>query len=239
MRQHDQRHMVMPSAPTAAFIVIKSEFLFELLIVLLDFPARLGHLYQATKTVSGRQITQEGVGRLRDLFRPLHQQPDLFPWLTAFMKSVRNLHPARPEARLQPTLAAFSPANFLPALSLLSSLFDRDGPLLAVVPRGWRTPGLPWFQLAGSRRFNPNSRVGLHSHDVRQFALLQLFTKSRNISIASIRHVDPVCQFPIPPLVDHLQSRFPFIYQLHLLATPAFTTPLVLLPPTPVPQHSP
>src|SRR5260370_42601144 len=136
MRQHDQRHMVMPSARSAAFIVIQSEFLFELLIVLLDFPARIGHLYQATKTVSVRHTTQEVESRLRALSRPLHQQPDLFPWLTAFMKSVRNLHPARPEARLQPTLAAFSPANFLPALSLLSSLFDRDAPLLASLPPG-------------------------------------------------------------------------------------------------------
>src|SRR5260370_30497084 len=126
MSQHDQHHMVMQSAPTATLIVIQSQFLLELLIVLLDFPARLGHLHKATKTVIGRQITQEISGRLRVLFRPLYQQPDLFPWLTALMKSVRSLHAARPEARFQPTFAAFPPANFLPTLGLLSSFFDRD-----------------------------------------------------------------------------------------------------------------
>ena len=39
--QHDQRHVVVPSAPTAALIVIQPEFLLELLIVLLDLPSAL------------------------------------------------------------------------------------------------------------------------------------------------------------------------------------------------------
>src|SRR6266481_490756 len=186
----------MPSAPTAALIVIQSEFFLELLIVLLDFPARLGHLYKATKTVVARQITQEVFGRRRGLIRPFHEQPDLFPWLTALMKSVRNLHAARPEARLQPTLASFPPANFLPTLGLPSGFFDRDGPLLTVVQRTWGAPGLLRFQLARPGRLNPNSRVGLHSHRITQLALLQLFTKRRHVSIARIRHDNPVCQLP-------------------------------------------
>src|SRR5216683_3343517 len=116
--------MVMPSAPTATLIVIQSEFLFELLIILLDFPARFGHLHQAPQGVVGRQITEEVLGRLRGLFRPLHEQPDLFPRAAALMKSVRSLNATGPEARLQPSFAAFPPANFLPALGLLGSFFD-------------------------------------------------------------------------------------------------------------------
>src|SRR6266478_1190817 len=49
--QHDQRHMVMPPAPTATLVVVQSEFFLELLIILLDFPARFGDLYEAPKAV--------------------------------------------------------------------------------------------------------------------------------------------------------------------------------------------
>ena len=67
MGQHDQRHVMMPAVPTATLIVIQPEFLFELLIVLLDLPTGLGHLYQPAETVGGGQITEEvfdGLGGL-------------------------------------------------------------------------------------------------------------------------------------------------------------------------------
>ena len=124
MRQHDQRHVVMPSAPTPALIMIKSEFLLQLLVVLLDLPSRFGDLNQSTETVLGGQIAKEVFGRLRSFDGPLDQQPKLFTRLTTFMKSVRGLHTPRPETALQPTFAAFPPANFLPALRLLSGFPD-------------------------------------------------------------------------------------------------------------------
>src|SRR5471032_2213934 len=186
MGQHDQRHVVMPAAPTEPLIVIQPEFLLELLIVLLDLPACFGDLHKSSKTVIGRQIAKEMPGRLRGFFGPLDQQPDLFAWVAALVKSMGRLHADRPEARLQPTFAAFPPANFLPALGLLRSFFDRNGPLLTVVRRTWRTAGLLRLQFARTRWLNPNSRVGLHSHRVTQLALLQ--TLHETLSRLHSRH---------------------------------------------------
>src|SRR5271166_6717382 len=99
----------------------------------------------------GRQIAEEIPARLRGFGRPLDEQPDFFAGFTALMKSVRSLHPPRPKAGLQPTLAAFPPANFLPACGLLSGLLDRDWPLFTVVQRtGW-APGRFRFQRARLR----------------------------------------------------------------------------------------
>src|SRR6516164_6344860 len=143
MGQHDQRHVMMPAVPTATLIVIQPEFLFELLIVLLDLPTGLGHLYQPAETVGGGQITEEVFDGLGGLLRPFHQQPDLFAGLTTLMKPVGGLHTSRPEARFQPAFAALPPTNFLPTLSRLCDLFNRDGPLLTVVQRTGGTPHLP------------------------------------------------------------------------------------------------
>src|SRR5436190_3931785 len=115
-----------------------------------------------------------------------------------------RLHTGCPEARLQPTFAAFPPTNFLPSLGLLRSFFDRDGPLLTIVRSTGRTPDPLRFQFARTRWLNPNSRVGLHSHRVTQIALLQFFTKRRHVSITGIRHHDPILQLPSARLVDHL-----------------------------------
>jgi hypothetical protein len=46
MGHHHQGDVMMPAVPTAAFIVIEAELLLELLIVLLDLPARLSYFYQ-------------------------------------------------------------------------------------------------------------------------------------------------------------------------------------------------
>ena len=70
---NDQGHVVMPSAPTAALIMIQAEFLLELLIILLDFPARFGDLYEAPKAVIGRQVAEEIPGRLSGPFWPFHK----------------------------------------------------------------------------------------------------------------------------------------------------------------------
>ena len=135
MGQHDQCHVVVPAAPTAPLIVIQTEFLFKLLIVLLDLPACFGDLHQSAKAVIGGQVAEEIPGRFRRFFRPFNQQPDFFAWIAARVKSVGGLYASRPEARLQPTFTAFPPANFLPALGLLCRFFDRDRPLFAVVRR--------------------------------------------------------------------------------------------------------
>ena len=50
---HHQCEVMMPAVPSAGFIVIQAELLLELLMVLLDLPARLGHLHQTAETGGG------------------------------------------------------------------------------------------------------------------------------------------------------------------------------------------
>jgi hypothetical protein len=105
---------------------------------------------------------------------------------------------------LQPTLATLPPANFLPTAGSLGGFFHRDWPLPGIVQRSWGASRALRFQLARPRRFLPNSRVGLHSQRIKQVALFQLFAKRGDISIAGVRHDDPLCQSPAACLVDHL-----------------------------------
>src|SRR5712692_9679234 len=149
------------------------------------------------------------------------------------MKSMGGLHATRPKARLQPSFAAFPPANSFPALSLLSRFLDRGWPLPVIVPCTRGPPRRLRFQLAGSRRFRPDSSVGLHSHRIAQLAGLQLFTKRRHIAIAGVGYHDPWRQFPTAArLVDHFQSQFPFLSKPHLLWNASLCAPLRIVRPT-------
>src|SRR5712692_7397971 len=98
--------MVIPTPPAAALIVVQAEFLFELLIILLDFPTALRKARQASHSVANREITKEILGGLLLFFGPLHQQPDLFARSMPLMKTVRGLYSARPKSRFQPSFAA-------------------------------------------------------------------------------------------------------------------------------------
>jgi len=57
--QHDQRRVVVPAGPASPLLMIEPQFLLQLLIVLLDFPAALRESHQASELVTGRQIAQE------------------------------------------------------------------------------------------------------------------------------------------------------------------------------------
>ena len=96
--EHDQCHVMIPTDPTATFIVIQAKFLLQLLVVLLDLPSGFGDLHQSAKTIGGSQIAEEVLRRLRSCGGPLNQQPDLFACLAALVKSMGGLHPACPEA---------------------------------------------------------------------------------------------------------------------------------------------
>ena len=47
--QANQGDVMMPALPAAPFVVVQSQFLFQLLIVLFDSPAQFGQLHQAAE----------------------------------------------------------------------------------------------------------------------------------------------------------------------------------------------
>ena len=102
MRQHDERDMVMPADPATAFVMIQAELVLQLLVVLLNRPAALGHAHQAAQGGARRQIAQPvlGGGSLRR--RPFRQQPDRLVRGLALDEPMRRLHPEGQEARRQP-----------------------------------------------------------------------------------------------------------------------------------------
>ena len=71
--QAHQRHVMMPAWPTAPFVVIQSQFLFQLLIVLLDSPAQFRPLHQASPRDVRGQVGEPIVAGRCSFLRPLGQ----------------------------------------------------------------------------------------------------------------------------------------------------------------------
>src|ERR1700694_2640842 len=124
---------MMPADPAAPFVVIQSKFFLQLLIVLLDLPATFRQSHPAAKGISFWQVAEEVFNRFFLRLRPFHQQPYFFMRRFATDEPMRWPYPHRHEARLQPSLRALPPANYLPPFGLLSRLLHRDRTLLAVV----------------------------------------------------------------------------------------------------------
>src|SRR5271157_58951 len=139
MRQHDQGDMMMPTCPTAAFVMIQPQFLLELLIILFDLPAGFDDAHQAPQSVVLRQVAEKVFRGFFLAARPFHQQPDFLVRGSALVESMRGLHAASIEAGLEPAFAAFSPAHLLPPAGLLRHLPDGAWPLRAVVISARRT----------------------------------------------------------------------------------------------------
>src|ERR1700675_2604480 len=112
----------MPADPAAPFVVIQAKLFLQLLIVLLNLPATLCQSHQAAEGVAHRQIAKEVLGWLFLRLRPLHQQPYFFMRRLTTNEAVRRPYPHGHEARLQPSLRALPPANYLPPFCFPSRL---------------------------------------------------------------------------------------------------------------------
>src|SRR2546425_6026515 len=104
---------MVPADPATPFVVIQSKFLLQLLIVLLDLPATLRQAHQAAKGISFWQVAEEVFNGFFLRLRPFHQQPYFFMRWFATDEPMRWLYPHRHEARLQPSLRALPPTNYL------------------------------------------------------------------------------------------------------------------------------
>jgi hypothetical protein len=75
VRGGDQRGVVIPPQPGAAFVVVQAELSFELAVVKLDLPTQPGEAGE-TAGLGGRgQVGDPVVGRLGLVFGPLGDQP--------------------------------------------------------------------------------------------------------------------------------------------------------------------
>jgi len=77
VRGGDQRGVVIPPEPGAAFVVIKAELAFELSVVELDFPTQPREPREPAGLGRRREVGDPVVGRLGSAFGPLGDQPFL------------------------------------------------------------------------------------------------------------------------------------------------------------------
>src|SRR5207244_5236689 len=89
--------MMMPAWPAAPFVVVQSQFLFELLVVLLHSPAEFSQPHQAPQRDLLRQVREPILGG-RFRFRwPLDQQPDRWQLGPVSNMTMSRLHPRSEE----------------------------------------------------------------------------------------------------------------------------------------------
>src|SRR5262245_10911137 len=104
---------MMEAAPSAPFVVSKTDLLLEFLIVPLDPPAQLGKVDGLAEAEVGRQRRKPVFGRLRLALGPLDQQPLLRQCLRDQAVMPDGDAHAR-KARRQPIGRAFPPLDPAP-----------------------------------------------------------------------------------------------------------------------------
>ena len=150
--QADQGDVVMPALPAAPFVMVQSQFLFQLLIVLFHAPAEFGQLHQAWERDPLGQVREPVLAGSFRLGGPLAQQPDGFQLGPPLNMAMGRLHPASREAAALRASAALSP-GYRPPLGggqrggqrthrlRLPSIVRSTGTTQAPSPTGLDSPG--------------------------------------------------------------------------------------------------
>src|SRR3982751_2298049 len=105
----------MEAAPAASLVVPAAELLFQLLVIALDEPEKLGESDQAIDRGGRREGGQPVFGGLGIALRPFDQQPFLVPRLGPPLVTMGGPHPNPGEARDQRARTSLAPGNRLPA----------------------------------------------------------------------------------------------------------------------------
>ena len=105
MRDGDQGDVVVPAAVGAAFEVVEAERVFELAVVVLDAPAKLGQAHERLEVGVLGEVGEPVLDGFWLLGRPLADQPadrQLFAGLVGGMAqlNVRRADPEREEAEV-------------------------------------------------------------------------------------------------------------------------------------------
>jgi len=106
----------MKAAPSAAFVMAKSDFLFQFEIVAFDPPTYLGQIDHALERDVGGQCGEPVVVRLCLRFRPLDQQPLFGRGFVPLGVIVRRADAPSCKSRGQWRVAAVPPGDRLPAI---------------------------------------------------------------------------------------------------------------------------
>src|SRR3990170_2529776 len=107
----------MEAAPSAALVVSKPDFLFEVLVVALDPPAQFGKIDQTFEGDVVNEIREPIFGRLVFLWRPLDQQPFLGAALGHAIIATGGSDSHAGKARAQPISRAFAPTDCAPSMT--------------------------------------------------------------------------------------------------------------------------
>src|SRR5215813_13249442 len=106
---------MVEAAPSSSLVVIKPDFLLELLIIALDVPAQLGKIDEPSEAHVLRQCREPVFGRLRFSLGPLDQQPLRRQLLRdQFVMSNTDAHTRKP--RGQPSGRTLTPSDRAPGL---------------------------------------------------------------------------------------------------------------------------
>src|SRR5438552_17749473 len=226
--------MMMPAWPAAPFVVVQSQFLFELLVVLLHSPAEFSQPHQAPQRDLLKQVREPILGG-RFRFRwPLDQQPDRWQLGPVSNMTMSRLHPAGSKAAPLRTLTALPPSERAPRLGGQGSRQVTQSPrLTAIVRPPGPTSTRPRPGLNALRRFLPNRRVRLHPHHVVQLAIDQPLPELRVIAITGVGQHGLAAQTPGEQVIDQLQSQGDLGSEGRALGNPGFAATFRILGPGP------
>src|SRR5712691_8661073 len=145
---------------------------------------------------------------------------------------MRGLYSCRPEARLQPAFAPFSPANLLPAFGLPGCRLRGGRPLIAVVDCSrWPPLALRW---GGGEfwRLQPHSHLRQDTHGIVQPPLFQLLSELGPVTIAGVSQHYSIRQTPASYLINDFQRQFPLLTKDEVLRNPRLAPSLAIVDPT-------
>src|SRR5689334_20847501 len=190
--------MMMETAPAAALVVPKPEFLLELLVIALDAPPELGEFNKAREADVLRQGREPVLGGLLLAFRPLDQEPLLRARFAQPVIAMSGSHPHACEARSEPIGDAPVPGDRGPRLRPKSQRqrLNRDR-LVLVIPAhqlGWSSPARPRLGRQGRTALRPNRGVGQDPGDVTEPEHGDVGAQLRIAAIAGIHEDDPAWQ---------------------------------------------
>src|SRR5260370_12715924 len=112
---HREGDVVVPALPASPFVVVEPEFVFELLVALLDPPADLHHAHEAREIRARRQRRKPVPAWLGMASEPFEEQPLRLLALLTMAIALGWSHPPRCKATGHRPLGSFAPRHRAPA----------------------------------------------------------------------------------------------------------------------------
>ena len=203
----------MKSPPTSAFIMIQTKRSFQLLVVPLNPPSKLGKSDQLLRRSVRRHRGQPKFSRFGFAFWPFGNQPFEIPRFVPVLipMSRSNSQKEKPGSHL--SAGSFSPANVLPQVlrCVLCQVQNRCRLSTGTTPDSrWRT-AFP-RPLLGRKRFHarrPYCGFAADSNNIGNLTFRQRISESSDIAISCIRQHGCRRQLIGAHTVNHIQCNLP------------------------------